>query len=172
MLNSNLVHGFVRKQGTVALSSCESELIAAVSGSSAVLYLQSIVQTLSQESYRMVVLMDNSSRLLIYEAGCSRIGHLDCRLLWVQEAVHAGRFHVGSCPTRLNVADIGTKVLSQARIQLLLGLLGYHHAQGSLGRAELYQHKVSRVRKGLSFRKIHQVLAAVISRCLKDYMDL
>ena len=166
MLNSNLVHGFVRKQGTVALSSCESELIAAVSGSSEGLYLQSIVQTLSQNACRMVVLMDNSSaRLLIYKTGCSRIRHLDCRLLWVQEAVHASRFHVGACPTRLNVADIGTKVLSQARIQLLLGLLGYHDAQGSLGKVELYQqelaHKVSRVRKGSSFRRILAVVNAL-----------
>ena len=58
-LNSKLVHGFVRKHGTVALSSCESELIAAVSGSSEGLYLQSIAQTLSQNACRMV-LMDNS----------------------------------------------------------------------------------------------------------------
>ena len=79
--------------------------------------------------------------------------------------MRAGRFHVGSCPTRLNVADIGTKVLSQARIQLLLGLLGYHDAQGSLGKAELYQQelarKVSRVRKGSSFRRILAVVNAL-----------
>ena len=69
--------------------------------------------------------------------------------------MHAGRF---------NVADIGTKVLSQARIQLLLGL-GYYDAQGSLGKVELYQqelaHKVSRVRKGSSFRRILAVVNAL-----------
>ena len=79
--------------------------------------------------------------------------------------MHASRFHVGACPTRLNVADIGTKVLSQARIQLLLGLLGYYDAQGSLGKVELYQqelaHKVSRVRKGSSFRRILAVVNAL-----------
>ena len=79
--------------------------------------------------------------------------------------MRAGRFQVGSCPTRLNVADMGAAVLSQARIQLLLGLLGYHDAQGSLGRAELYQQelarKVSRVRKGSSFRKILAVVNAL-----------
>ena len=174
MLDGNHVHGFVRKQATVALSSCESELIAAVSGGSEGLYINTIVETLGHYNCVMVILIDNSSaRMLLHKSGCSRVRHLDCRLLWTQQAVQEGRFKVGATPTRLNLADLGTKPLGQDRILLLLGLLGYCNAEGPLGKSQIEnQERAHRVavmcRRVPNSRQMHGLFAVISALSLAD----
>jgi len=151
-LNSVLVHSFVRKQDTIALSSRESELISAVSGCADGLYIKSIVETMTKNKCTMIVLVDNASaRLIMYKTGTSRVRHLDCRLLWVQSKCKDGILSVKPIPTRLNTSDAGTKPLSAERLRLLLGIVGYHSRGGVLGAQEFqrqeYAHNIGKVTK-------------------------
>jgi len=151
-LNSVLVHSFVRKQDTIALSSRESELISAVSGCADGLYIKSIVETMTKNKCTMIVLVDNASaRLIMYKTGTSRVRHLDCRLLWVQSKCKDGILSVKPIPTRLNTSDAGTKPLSAERLRLLLGVVGYHSRGGVLGAQEFqrqeYAHNIGKVTK-------------------------
>ena len=45
--------------------------------------------------------------------GLGNTRHIDVRSLWLQQAVHEGRFKVLSVPTSENLSDIFTKSLSQ-----------------------------------------------------------
>ncbi|CAE7752594.1 unnamed protein product [Symbiodinium sp. CCMP2592] len=151
-LNSVLVHSFVRKQDTIALSSCESELISAVSGCADGLYIKSIVETMTKNKCNMIVLVDNASaRMILYKTGTSRVRHLDCRLLWAQSKCKDGVFSVKPIPTRLNTSDAGTKPLGAERLRLLLGIVGYHSRDGILGAQEFqrqeYAHNIGKVTK-------------------------
>ena len=141
-LNSILIHSFVRKQDTISLSSCESELISAVSGAADGMFIRSIVETMSCETCALNLLLDNSSaRLLIYKTGSSKIRHLDARLLWVQEKCRSGKFKVMAIPTRINMSDLGTKPLGAERVRMLLGLAGFHDHDGPIGQLEYQKNE-------------------------------
>ena len=122
----------------------------------------------------MVILIDNSSaRMLLRKSGCSRVRHLDCRLLWTQQAVQEGRFKVGATPTRLNLADLGTKPLGQDRVLLLLGLLGYCNAEGPRGKSQIEnQERAHRVavmcRRVPNSRQMHGLFAMISALSLAD----
>ena len=127
----------MRKQDTISLSWCESELISAVSGTANGMFIRSIVETMSCEKCALNLLLDNSSaRLLIYKTGSSKIRHLDACLLWVQEKCRSGKFKVMAIPTRINMSDLGAKPLGAERVRVLLGLAGFHDHDGPIGQVE------------------------------------
>ncbi len=77
-------------QATVALSSVEAELVAAVRGAAE----GSVVQALSRDfghECKLKIHLDSSAALgIVRRRGICKIRHLDTRLLWIQERVHTG----------------------------------------------------------------------------------
>ena len=125
-LNGNMVHGFVRKQGAVSLSSCEAELISCVSTSAEAIHLRHITRTLSSAPCDILCRPDSSSaRSLLQKRGVSKIRHLDCKLLWLQRAAQERQLSFGAISTYLNTSDIGTKALTAERYGFLMVRLGF-----------------------------------------------
>ena len=97
--------------------------------------------------------------------GVGRIKRLAVRLLWLQQAIRAGRLTVHSVPTQQNPADIGTKPLTAKRIQLLLYILNFRNDDQSIGEEEYRQYSATAVIRRLekSFSKNGFFTAAVFA---------
>ena len=126
-VNGNLAYAFVRKQGCVSLSSCEAELVSAVSGTAEGLYIAHVIRTAGACTTRIVLRLDSSSaRSLLYKQGVSRVRHLATKLLWIQSFTKRKVIEPAAIPTVHNTSDLGTKPLTSKRIALLMRKIGYN----------------------------------------------
>ena len=125
--NGNLAYAFVRKQGCISLSSCESELVASVSGAAEALYVAHTIRTAGACQTRLVLRMDSSSaRALLFKQGVSRVRHLDTKLLWLQDYTKRKLLEPAAVNTLHNTSDLGTKPLSSKRIAFLMNKIGFN----------------------------------------------
>ena len=130
-LDGNLMFSHSRHQSTIALSSCESELMASTSAIAEALFLKNLLTSLTEDEVSLVARLDRSSaRSLLTKAGVSRIRHLDVRLLWTQSLVREKTVSVRPVATLVNSSDLGTKVLTSNRVKHLLHLLGMYNPDG------------------------------------------
>ena len=126
-VGGSLVASMVRSQRSIALSSGESEFIALVGGSGEMIYLKECLQFLVKEAFIVEARARTDSaacRGITQRLGCGRIRHLDCGLLWVQDAVKQRIFSVGPISGHENPADVGTKPLAGPRLRELLYRMG------------------------------------------------
>ena len=101
-MNGLLCLSFSRTQKSAALSSCEAEVLAMTAGASEALLLKAVWTFMVQQ--RCEVEMRS--------------------LCWLQSALKQRTLDVLPIGTKLNLADLNTKKLSQARRQFLLYFLG------------------------------------------------
>jgi hypothetical protein len=107
-----------RKQPTVALSSCEAELMAASEAAKEAVYLGAFLEELGDEVSGPVSLaMDNTgARDLAYNPEHhQRTKHIERRHYFLREMVENMRITVPFVPTDRNVADFFTKPLKSSR---------------------------------------------------------
>ena len=62
----------------------------------------------------------NSARQLASRQGCGKVRHVSGKILWVQQRVADNLVDLRQVETLWNLADIGTKSLSQQRLFLLM----------------------------------------------------
>ena len=107
----------------------------------------------------------SACRGICVRQGVGRIKHLAVRLLWLQQAIRAGRLTVHSVPTQQNPADIGAKPLTAKRIQLLLYILNFRNDDQRIGEEEYKQYSATAVIRRLekSFSKRGFFSAAVFA---------
>ncbi|CAE7765176.1 unnamed protein product [Symbiodinium sp. CCMP2592] len=130
-LDGNLMFSYSRRQSTIALSSCESELMASTSAIAEALFPKNLLTSLTKDAVDLAARLDSSSaRSLLTKAGVSRIRHLDVRLLWTQSLVREKVLSVRPLGTLVNTSDLGTKVLTSNRVKYLLYLLGMYNTDG------------------------------------------
>ena len=97
-LGGSLLSSFVRSQRSVALSSGESEFIATVAGAGEMLYVKECMEFVLKgyATIEATARTDSAaSRGISQRIGCGRVRHLDCGLLWLQDAVKRGLLRVG-----------------------------------------------------------------------------
>ena len=99
-------------QDTIALSSAEAELIAAVRGAAEGLAMRSVLRDLGEDCSLQLHLDSSAAIGICRRTGVGRVRHLDTRLLWIQELVRDGRLEVGKVAGTENPADLMTKHLS------------------------------------------------------------
>ena len=108
-LDGNLMFSHSRHQSTIALSSCESELMASTSAIAEALFLKNLLTSLTEDEVSLVARLDSSSarsaRSLLTKAGVSRIRHLDVRLLWTQSLVREKAVSVRPVATLVNTSS-------------------------------------------------------------------
>ena len=159
LCNGNFVHCSSKTQKSISLSSAESEFGAAVAASIDGILVSAMIRFLSPDPTSVPQLMiDNSAaRSIMRRSGVGRVRHLDVKLLWTQAKVAAKELVIHPCPTRSNVADVGTKVLSAVRCDYLLGLMQFVDASDGysrVGAASLdVDHNIQAIRtvcKGLA----------------------
>ena len=123
-LDGCLLESYVRSQRAIALSSGESEYVAMVGGCSEGLFLKHCWKFLTNEDLDMICRSDSSAaRALAGRVGVGRTRHIAAGLLWLQQKVVAKELRITGIPTAVNTSDIGTKILSRARMSGLKFLI-------------------------------------------------
>ena len=133
-LNGLMIHSHSRSQTSIALSSCEAELLAATGLLAEGLQLKQLVRFClrieeskfeNDDEVEMKLYLDSTSaQAMISRLGPGRSKHISTRLLWSQQALRKLWFKVGRISTEKNVADLNTKTLSLKRRQTLLRRCG------------------------------------------------
>ena len=127
-LNGNYFYSYSRTQKSIALSSAEAEYLSLTGATSEALNIHSAIRFLTATPVVVKAFTDSSAcRGICARQGVGRIRHLAVRLLWLQQAIRAGRLTVHSVPTQQNPADIGAKPLTAKRMQLLLYILNFRN---------------------------------------------
>jgi len=114
-----------RTQTTLALSSAEAEWYAAVSAAAEALFLRALLHFLGIDVQCILKMDSSGARGIAGRQGVGKVRTLELRTLWLQGKVKEGLVKIGSVRGENNVADIGTKVLSAAK-------LAYHGRQAGL----------------------------------------
>ena len=117
-------------QATVALSSAEAELIAAVRGAAEGLAMRSIAGDVGLRCGLRLSLDSSAALGIVKRTGVGKVRHLDTRLLWIQEHVRDGAVEVINVKGEDNAADLMTKHLSGDVIFGHLNRLGGEARQG------------------------------------------
>ena len=114
-----------RKQKAIALSSCESELVAAVGGLSEGVFLQNLLERVLLLKPKMVIHMDSSSaRAVLSKKGLGRTRHIQAGLLWVQRLPLETGLLIKAIAGKEKPADVGTKALSRNQVVKCLEKIG------------------------------------------------
>jgi len=109
MRGHHLLKTWCSTQPTIALSSAEAELTAAVRGAAEALAARAMMRDFRQEC-ELRILLDSSAAIgITRRSGVGRIRHLDTRLLWIQERVQSGDLKIDKIKGTKNPADLLTK---------------------------------------------------------------
>ena len=153
-LNGMVIYTTSRGQKVVSLSSAESELHALVAGACDGICIKHALEFLTGDPVHHVCWVDNSAtKQIANKRGAGRLRHISGKLLWCQNKVAEGTMEVKQISTTLNLADIGTKPLSKARLRLLLYWCNARNGDGSrVGEQEYQDFEKSHVEKGKIMR--------------------
>jgi hypothetical protein len=120
-----------RLQPTVALSSCESEYVAASTATQEAVHLRLLLSELGfPQEGPTIIYEDNQGTIALSENPMlqKRTKHVDIRYHFVREKVLSGEIKLVYIPTQDQVADILTKPLQKQRIielrSKLMGVVG------------------------------------------------
>ena len=114
-LGSATVSWSSKKQTTVALSSCEAEIMAGSEAAKEAIYLSTFLRELGLDMSKPPPLkLDNKSAIdLAYNPEHhSKTKHIERRHYFIRECVENGKLRVPFVPTKDNVADFFTKPLT------------------------------------------------------------
>ena len=124
-LNGTLLQVWSRTQNQTALSSCESEFYAIVTGVTEGMFIRSTLSELQPRTVCQIrIHTDSSSAMqLAQRQGAGRVKHLNIRTLFVQDLVKEGIVTIW-IGTQDNMSDIFTKYLSVGVFQRRCATLG------------------------------------------------
>ena len=161
-LNGCCIYSHSRAQVSIALSSMESEILAATGMLIEGMYLKQILQFLvgdslclsCNKSIETKLYLDSASAQAFFSRlGAGRAKHMATRLLWSQQAMRKGWFEISRTATKENVADLNTKILSAERRNYLMKKIGFlfplwqdpNHHEEPYGQARMVQNVVRAV---------------------------
>ncbi|XP_020266633.1 uncharacterized protein LOC109842135 [Asparagus officinalis] len=116
-----------KKQGVVALSSCEAEYVAAASTVCEAIWLRNILKELDHpQEDSTVIFVDNKSSIHLAKNPVhhGRSKHIDTRFHFLRDHVKQKTVELKHCHTTEQVADIYTKPLSGETFMRLRDMLG------------------------------------------------
>jgi hypothetical protein len=96
-------------QATPALSSGEAEYYSLVKAAAEGLGIQSLLIDLGWSVKLRVWIDATAAKGVASRTGLGKIRHMETRVLWVQQALKAGRFSILKIPGKVNPADVLTK---------------------------------------------------------------
>jgi hypothetical protein len=110
--NSCVIDWNSNTQKTVALSSCESELMSLTAGSKSALFIQKLIQEIENRHAAIVMYCDNQSaiNLSLNPEGHSRTKHISLREFFIRDLIQEEGVLVKYVPTDMNPADLMTKI--------------------------------------------------------------
>lgn len=126
-LNENLITWCSHKQKSVALSSCESEFMAATTATKQALWLRTLISEITGEEPKTVTLyVDNNSAIALMKNSIfhGRSKYIDIRYHFIRECVERGQIIVKRLCTNEQKADALTKALRAGKLMVMRHLLG------------------------------------------------
>jgi hypothetical protein len=126
ILNNGHISWQSRHQTCVALSTKESEFIAASDGTKEAIWLRRLYTELGGADLTVPLRCDNQGAiaLILNPIFHQRTKHMDVRFFFVSDAQQEGKIVVIYMKTELQLADIFTKALSTPRFEMLRHNLG------------------------------------------------
>lgn len=116
-----------KKEPIVALSSCESEYVAAAMSACQAVWLDTLMQELKMKEPTAVrLLIDNKSAINLakHPVAHGRSKHIETRFHYLRDQVNREKLSLEFCRTEVQVADILTKPLRKDRFEELRKKLG------------------------------------------------
>jgi hypothetical protein len=131
-LGNSLVAWSSRKQSSVALSTAESEYVAAASCCSQILWIVATLKDYGVTLKNIPLFCDNNSAISIAKNPVqhSRTKHIDIRYHFLRDHAEKGDVALHRVDTEYQLADIFTKPLDSSRFAYLRGELGVIHPMG------------------------------------------
>ena len=118
------LHAHSRGQASVALSSCEAEVMAASEGIKEALLLQEVLMFAGLGHNKIEIKVDSSApHAFFHRRGVGRMKHIDSRILRLQDLISAGGVRVKKIPRTQNLADMLTHTPSAKELEVLLPLM-------------------------------------------------
>ena len=118
------LHAHSRGQASVALSSCEAEVMAASEGIKEALLLQEVLMFVGLGHYEIEIKVDSSAaHAFFHRRGVGRMKHIDSRILWLQDLTAAGGVRLKKIPRTQNLADMLTHTPSAKELEIFLPLM-------------------------------------------------
>ena len=108
-----------RTQATVALSSAEAELNAALKGAVELLGAGAMMEEAGQPMMLELEGDSTACKGVLTRQGSGRIKHLEVRQLWLQEHVQSGKAVFTKVPREVNMADTQTKHWESSALSLM-----------------------------------------------------
>ena len=111
-LNDTPIAWKAKLQATIALSTCEAELMALTEAAKEVIFLQQLIFELVEKDVRPTkIMVDNQSTIKMCEnpSQHQRTKHIDVKYLYVRELIQEGKITLEYVDTNANVADVFTK---------------------------------------------------------------
>jgi hypothetical protein len=117
LLGKHTLRTWATTQPTVALSSAEAEYYAMVEGATRGIGLRTMLSEMGVEVSVVVLSTDSSSaKSFASQRGLKKMRHIECKELWLQEAVCRGKVKLLKVEGPKNPADMFTKYLTHAEI--------------------------------------------------------
>jgi hypothetical protein len=127
MLGGALICWSSRKQGIVALSSCEAEYVAASYAACQAVWIEMLLEELMvSDTIKVKLFVDNKSAIDLanHPVSHGRSKHIERRYHFWRDQVNRGKLKLEYCKSESQLADILTKPLKKARIDELKKLMG------------------------------------------------
>ncbi|KAL8101414.1 hypothetical protein AgCh_033340 [Apium graveolens] len=126
-LNKSLISWASQKQRVMALSSCETEYMAATTAACQSIWLQGLLEEISGQRVGPVILhVDNRSAMELMKNPVQhgRSKHIDVRFHFIRECIERGKLVVKYVPTHKQRADILTKALGKVKFEEMRKVIG------------------------------------------------
>ena len=119
------LHAHSRGQASVAMSSCEAEVMAASEGINEALLMQEVLVFAGLEHYEIDVKVDSSAaHAFFHRRGVGRMKHKDSKILRLQDLIVAGSVKLKKIPSTQNLADVLTHTPGAKELEVFLPLMG------------------------------------------------
>ena len=119
------LHAHSRGQASVALSSCEAEVMAASEGIKEALLLQEVLMFVGLGHNEIEIKVDSSAaHAFFHRRGVGRMKHIDSRTLRLKDLIAAGGVRMKKIPRTQNLADLLTHTPSAKELEIFSPLMG------------------------------------------------
>ena len=133
-LCGNLIFSACPTQASIALSSCEAELLAGIAAVGDAIQISNILIVLVNEEklencdrVTLALHTDSSSAKAAWQCrGSGRPNHVDTRMLWLQRMLRKQYIRLQKAPTTYNPSDLNTKKLWRARRGLPMSKINWY----------------------------------------------
>ena len=122
--NGVLLNSWSRTQPTVALSTCEAELLALGTAAQEGRFTVNILEELRIKARLRLYSDSSSARAVVMRRGVGRLKHLAARQLWLQAEFRGDRLELRTVSSAENLADLFTKPFTAQRHWLLADAIG------------------------------------------------